>query len=558
VGALDPRLLHRARAARVLLGIDAAAGLVAALLVLAQATLISFVVVAGFDGRSARSLSIPLVLLVGVFAARGALSWAVEVAGRRAAVGVLSQLRYDLVAHRLRSDPTALDGVEAAEVAAASVQGVDALGDYFARYLPQVVLACFVPVAVLAWVARVDWVSAVVMALTLPLVPVFMVLVGRFSGERSRERWDALQQLSSHFLDVVRGLPTLVAYNRGHAQASILAEVGERYRAATMGTLRIAFLSALVLELAATIGVALVAVIVGVRLVGGSLGLQAGLTVLLLAPELYAPLRKLGAEFHATADGLAVAERIISLLEAPPAIARLGALTPPDPRESIIDFERVSYSYPARSGVVLNELDLKLFPGETVALVGESGSGKSTVGALLLRLADPTAGRVAVGGVDLAACDAESWRRLVAWLPQRPLLVRGTVADNIRLGAPTATEERVWHAARLAGAESFVRALPDGLESIIGDGGRGLSAGETQRIALARVFLRDAPLVVLDEPTANLDSENARLVGDVVARLRRGRTVLVISHRPEPMLCADRVVRLCDGRATEHALTRAA
>jgi thiol reductant ABC exporter CydD subunit len=556
--ALDPRLLRRARAARVLLALDTAAALAAAVLVLAQATLISHIVVGGFDGRSAASLSAALVLLVGVFAVRGALSWAVEVAGRRAAATVLSELRHELVEHRLRTEPTALDGVEAAEIAAASVQGVDALGDYFARYLPQVVLACVVPVAVLLWVASVDWVSALVLLLTLPIVPVFMALIGRFSAERSRERWQALQELSSHFLDVVRGLPTLVAYNRGRPQTAILEAVGERYRAATMGTLRVAFLSALVLELAATIGVALVAVTVGVRLVAGTLGLQAGLTVLLLAPELYAPLRRLGAEYHASADGLAVADRILALLEAPPTIARRGSLTPPSPRSSTVRFERVSYAYPARPGLVLDELDLELQPGQTVTLVGESGAGKSTVGALLLRLADPTSGRLSIGEVDLASCNPEAWRRLVAWLPQRPLIVRGTVAENVTLGREGATDAELRRAARLSGAEPFIRALPEGFETLVGDGGRSLSAGESQRIAIARVFLRDAPLIVLDEPTANLDPESAKLVENAIARLRHGRTVLVISHRPVAAHCTDRIVRLAHGRAEEPSRTRAA
>jgi thiol reductant ABC exporter CydD subunit len=556
--ALDPRLLKRARAVRVLLGLDTGAALAAAVLVLAQATLISHIVVGGFDGRPAASLSAALALLVSVFAARGALSWAVEVAGRRAAATVLSELRHELVEHRLRAEPTALDGVEAAEIAAASVQGVDALGDYFARYLPQVVLACVVPVAVLLWVASVDWVSALVMLLTLPIVPVFMALIGRFSADRSRERWQALHELSSHFLDVVRGLPTLVAYNRGRPQTAILEAVGERYRAATMGTLRIAFLSALVLELAATIGVALVAVTVGVRLVAGTLGLQAGLTVLLLAPELYAPLRRLGAEYHASADGLAVADRILALLETPPTIARRGSLTPPSPRSSAVRFERVSYSYPARPGLVLDGLDLELQPGETVTLVGESGAGKSTVGALLLRLADPTTGRLSVGDADLASCDPEAWRRHLAWLPQRPLIVRGTVAENVRLGREDATDAELRRAVRLAGAEPFVHALPEGFETLLGDGGRSLSAGESQRIAIARVLLRDAALIVLDEPTANLDPESAELVEDAIARLRHGRTVLVISHRPLPARCTDRIIRLAHGRVEEPSRTRAA
>ena len=282
-------------------------------------------------------------------------------------------------------------------------------------------LACLVPIAVLAWAAWIDVESALIMLVTLPLVPLFMWLIGRYTEERTRERWHALRLLSTHFLDVVRGLPTLRAFNRSRAQAQSIVEVSEEYRRATMGTLRIGFLSGSVLELAATLSVALVAVTVGVRLDSGGLGLQAGLTVLILAPELYLPLRQLGAQFHASADGLAVADRMLSLLEAPPAVGT-GRLVPPHPARAPIRFERVSFAYPSRPELVLDELDLELLPGETVALVGASGTGKSTVASLLLRFAEPIAGRVTVGGVDLAECRTDVWRGLLAWVPQRPTI----------------------------------------------------------------------------------------------------------------------------------------
>jgi thiol reductant ABC exporter CydD subunit len=439
--------------------------------------------------------------------------------------------------------------VEAGEITAAAVQGIDALESYFARYLPQVVLACVVPLIVLGWVAWIDVESALILLLTLPLVPVFMWLIGRYTEARTRERWLALRLLSSHFLDVVRGLPTLRAFNRGREQAATIADVSERYRRATMKTLRASFLSGSVLELAATLGVALVAVTVGVRLVDGGIGLQAGLTVLVLAPELYLPVRRLGAEYHASADGAAVAERIFSLLDAPAESASGGAGAPPSPAAVPVRMEGVSFSYPARSEVVLDELDLELAPGETVALVGESGAGKSTVASLLLRLVEPTSGRISVNGTDLAECDTAAWRRLVAWVPQHASLLRGTVAENIRLADPSASNEQVREAAELSGAASFVRALPDGYETVVGDGGRPLSAGERRRLALARAFLRDAPFVILDEPTADLDPASADVVADAVERLSAGRTVLVLAHRPELARRADRVVVLEGGRA---------
>jgi len=303
-----------------------------------------------------------------------------------------------------------------------------------------------------------------------------------------------------------------------------------------------------VLELAATLGVALVAVIVGVRLVHGGVGLEAALTVLVLAPELYAPLRQLATQFHASADGLAAAERLLELLEQPGAGADGGRRDPPSPAAAAIRFEDVAFTYPSRPQPVVTGVDLVLAPGETVALVGESGAGKSTLAALVLGLAAPTAGRILVGEVPLGECRPAAWRRHVAWVPQRPAILRGTIADNIRLGAADARDEDVREAAVLAGADAFVGRLPDGYATIVGDGGRPLSAGERRRIALARAFLRDAPLVVLDEPTADLDPEAAEVIAAAVERLRTGRTILVIAHRAELVHRADRVVELAAGR----------
>ncbi len=566
---LDPRLLERARSVRALLGADVALGFTGALLILVQATLLARVVARAFHGASLTEVRGELLLLVLVSAGRGALAWGFEVAGRRGAARVLSELRLALLERRLRAQPAALDGVEGGELAAAGVQGIDALETYYARYLPQVVLAVLVPIAVLAWVAPIDYVSALIMVATLPLVPVFMWLIGRYTEQRTRERWLALALLSNHFLDVVRGLPTLRAFNRGPAQAQRIAEVSERHRRATMETLRLSFLSGSVLELAATLGVALVAVAVGLRLVYGGIGLQAGLTVLVLAPELYQPLRRLGAQYHAGADGMAVAGRILELLDAPaeapeglprdpsalggvpaaPFGGRSGVPTPterlpPSPATAAVWMQGVSFSYPVRPGLVLEDFDLRLAPGETVALVGESGAGKSTVAALLLALAKPAAGRIGVGEVDLADCSAQAWRRELAWVPQQPMLLRGSVAENIRLADPMASDERMRTAAELAGAHTFVTGLPHGYDTVVGDGGRPLSTGQRRRIALARAFLRDAPLVILDEPTADLDPDSAAVVAAAVERLCAERTVLLIAHRPELARIADRVVAM--------------
>ena len=547
MSGLDPRLLRHARAVRRLLVVDAVLGVAAALLVLAQATLLAHIAARIFAGTPLGDLLSPLGLLVAAVVARASAVWSFEVAGRRAAVSVLSQLRQELVQARLRDDPASLDGARSAEVATAAVDGLDALQRTFAKYLPQVVVSMVVPVAVLATVAAIDPISAGIMLVTLPLVPLFMWLVGRYTERRTRERWQALQLLATHFLDVVRGLPTLRAFNRGQGQAERIAQVSDEYRRTTMGTLRIAFLSGAVLELAATLGIALVAVTVGVRLTDGKIGFAAALTVLVLAPELYLPLRNLAAQYHASADGRAVAERLLDLIgEPPPAVG--GRSAPPSPREVPVRLDGVSFAYPSDGGFALDSVELELPPGQTVALVGPSGSGKSTLAAILMQLLLPTRGRVTVGEVDLAACDPAAWRSQIAWVPQNPTLFHASVADNIRLGGADAADHEVQAAATLAGAHEFISTLPEGYRTIVGDGGRPLSVGERRRVALARAFLRDAPLVILDEPTADLDPENAAWIGEAVETIREGRTVVLIAHRPELAARADRIVRVDDGR----------
>jgi ATP-binding cassette, subfamily C, bacterial CydD len=557
MAAFDRRLLERAREARIALAADAALGVVAALLVLAQAVLLAHVAARSFDGASLHEVVLPLSLLGAVVCVRAMASWGFEVVGRRAAGRILSRLRLSLVESRLDGRPASLDGAASSELATLAVTGVDALEATFARYLPQVVLATVVPVAVLALVATIDLTSAGIMLLTLPLVPVFMWLIGRYTEHRARERWEALSLLAHHFTDVVRGLPTLRAFNRSQAQAEQIELVSDRYRTATMGTLRVSFLSGTVLELAATLGVALVAVTVGVRLVDGGLGLRAGLTVLVLAPELYLPIRNVAAQFHASADGAAVAGRLLDLVDAPPASPVLRhRLEAPDLQTATIRLERVSFSYPGRGRPALDEVELQLCPGETVALMGPSGAGKSTIASLLLLLAEPDEGSVLADGLEVSAFDPETWRRQLAWLPQRPSLLRGTVADNIRLGGQSAGLARVRSAAALAGADSFIEALPEGYETVVGDGGRPLSAGQARRLGLARAFLRNAPLVILDEPTAHLDPESADRVAAAIDGYRHRCTMLLITHRPELVARCDRVVRVEDGR-TDAALVEA-
>ncbi len=545
---IDRRLLRSSRAARTHVALAVALGALGAVLVIAQASLLAHVIDRAFlHGAGLADVRGSLAALAAVAIARALVAGGFEASGRLGAVRVMSELRARLARHLLVERPERR-GARTGELAAAAVQGVDALEAWFSGYLPQLVLATIVPLTILGWLAPIDLGATAILAVTLPLIPLFMILIGLRARARTDARWRALSLLSGHFLDVVRGLPTLRAHRRERAQARTIAAVGDRYRRETMGALRIAFLSALVLELLAMLGTAMVAAAVGVQLAGGHLQLEAGLTVLLLAPELYLPLRQVGAQFHASADGMAAAGHLFDVLGEPAAVAAPAAPVPaPDPGRAPLRLEAVRFRYPEREGEVLRGIDLELAPGEVTALVGPSGAGKSTLAALLLRLADPTSGRVSCGGVDLGSVTPEHWRRRVAWVPQRARLFAGTVADNIRLGEPEAPLERVRDAARRAGVLEEIAALPDGFATRVGDGGRGLSAGQAQRIAVARAFLRDAPLVVLDEPTAHLDAEAAATVGAALERLERGRTTLLIVHRPALAARADRIVTLRGG-----------
>ncbi|MFD8213758.1 thiol reductant ABC exporter subunit CydD [Streptomyces sp. NPDC059697] len=537
---IDPRLLRYARATRFFLMAVVGLGAAGAALVIAQAMLIAEVVVGAFQhGHSASELRTPLVLLVAVAIGRAVVSWLTELAAHRASAAVKSELRGRLLERAAALGPGWLSGQRTGSLVALATRGVDALDDYFSRYLPQLGLAVVVPVAVLARIVTEDWVSAAIIAVTLPLIPVFMALIGWATRSQMDRQWRLLSRLSGHFLDVVAGLPTLKIFGRAKAQAESIRRITDEYRQATMRTLRIAFLSSFALELLATISVALVAVTIGMRLVHGDMDLYVGLVILVLAPEAYLPLRQVGAQYHAAAEGLAAAEEIFSVLETP--VPATGSLVAP---EGEIGFEGVTVRYPGRSGDVVSDVSFVVGPGETVALVGPSGVGKSTLLNVLLGFVEPGAGRVRIGGVDLAEADVEEWRSRVAWVPQRPHLYAGSIADNVRLARPDADDAAVRRALAEVGALEFVDALPDGVGTVLGEDGSGLSAGQRQRLALARAFLADRPVLLLDEPTASLDGATEAEVVAAVRRLAVGRTVLLVVHRPALLEVADRVVRL--------------
>ncbi|GGV25420.1 hypothetical protein GCM10010277_06380 [Streptomyces longisporoflavus] len=547
---------------------SSALALLAAGLVVTRATLLATVLADGFAGRQFRSA--PLVALAAVMTLSALLTWARGVLAQRTAAGTKRALRERITARLHDTGPLRLTARRHGETVTLLTRGLDALDAYVVGYLPTMTAAAVVPLTVVAWLAWTDWASALIVVVTLPLIPVFGALVGAHTARRTARQWQLLSRLGGHFLDVVAGLPTLRAFGRERHQAEVVGEMADAHRRATMRTLRVAFLSSFVLETVATLSVALVAVPVGLRLLGGELDLRTALVVLFLAPEAYLPLRAAGAAFHDSAEGIAVAEQVFGVLdeaadsEDPPGLAgpadpaegggrgvpavRAGCRAPaPAARSALLRLEGVTVQYPNRASPALRDVSLSVRPGEHIALVGPSGAGKSTLLALLLAFTAPTSGRITVGGTDLADLDPDAWRSQVAWVPQRPHLFAATVADNIRLARPEASDAEVRRAARAAFADLFVEELPRAYETPLGEHGAGLSAGQRQRIALARAFLKDAPVLLLDEPTAHLDPRSEAAVTRATVRLMRGKTSIVVAHRTSLLPYADRIVTVESG-----------
>ncbi len=545
----DPRLLQHARATRWFLVASVVLGVVQSALIVAQAWLLASALstvfidaqpFTFFDPEPATPIGTEIALLAAVVVARALVAYLSDLAAARASARAKSELRMAVVAKTLQVGPGQLSGTGAAELAQTASRGIDALDAYFARYLPQLVLAVLVPLLVGAAIWTQDGLAALILALTLPLIPVFMILIGLRTSVLMDRQWHTLSRLSGFFLDLVGGLPTLKVFGRAKAQARQLQEVGDEYRRATMRVLRVSFLSAMALELLSTLSVAIIAVSIGLRLVNGELDLQTGLFVLIAAPEVYFPVRQIGVHYHAAQEGMGAATRLIAWLEEPDETGAEGVRPETgDAGEIVLRDVCAGYGDTA----VLEGFDAVLRSGRITALVGPSGGGKSTVLALLLGFVRPTSGTVEVAGSNLLGLDPHWWRSHVSWVPQHPALLAGTVADNVRLGRPDADDAAV--EAALAGAGLGRAELPGGAATRIGADGSGLSTGQRRRVALARALVRDTPVLLLDEPTASLDAATEQAVLSTLTSLRdSGRTVVVVAHRPALVRIADDVVEV--------------
>ncbi len=552
---IDQRLMKTGKGARAALYFAIGLGLLAGLLIILQAWILAHIVNdVSFHGLGLAAVSGFLAALLGLFVLRALLSWAGEIVAFRASASIKTQLRQELLQHLFARGPVALAGERAGDIASTLIEGVEALEPYFSRYLPQMALVSLVPLAILVFVFPVDWISGLILLISGPLIPFFMVLVGYAAEAINQRQWRQLLLMSAHFLDTLQGLTTLKIFGRAKDEIEIVAHISENYRRSTMAGLRVAFLTSAVLEFFASLSIALVAVSLGARLlqVHASVDFYAAFFVLLLAPEFFAPLRGLSTHYHARMSAIAAAKRIFEILDAPaPTQAGAGQALPASSAPLAIEIEDLHFRYAPEYEEALAGLTVNFPAGSYTAIVGASGAGKSTLANALLGFVQPQQGRILVDGQDLSGIEKDSWHAQLAWIPQSPRLFYGSIADNLRLARPEASDAELDQAARDAHALEFIEHLPQSWDTRIGDLGQGLSGGQIQRLALARAFLKNPRLLLLDEATANLDMESESLFLDSLERLRQGRTVIVIAHRLATAQRAERIVVLDRGRIEE-------
>src|SRR5215204_427515 len=510
---MSREFLRQVGSARASLGLSVALGVLVAAATIAQLVFLSKVMdrvfLEGLDLGEVESL---LLLLLGASLLRSVLLWGREVAAQRGAVRVKSELRERLFAHVLRLGPSYTVGEHSGELTTTATEGVEKLDAYVGRYLPQTLLSVLVPLIIAGYIFPRDPSSAVLLLVTGPVIPLLMVLVGGYAEEHTKRQWKALSRMGASFLDALQGLTTLKVFGRSAEEGEKVAAASEEFRARTMKVLRYAFLSGFVLEFMTAAAIALVAVTLGVRVISGNMPFEEAFLVLLLAPEFYRPLRELGVHRHAGMEGSAAADRIFEILSTPVPV-RQGSVAHERIKDGpTIEFSGVGYTYAGSDHAALSDLTFTLEAGTRTALVGRSGSGKSTLVNLLMRFVDPETGTIHANGVEIAELPADAWRENVALVPQRPHLFHGSVLENIRIARPDASREEIESAAEMAGAARFIRELPQGYDTDVGERGARLSGGEAQRVAIARAFLKDAPLLIMDEPTSSLDPESERLI----------------------------------------------
>jgi ATP-binding cassette subfamily C protein CydD len=553
-------LFKRVGTARSWILISVGLGLSSGILLIAQARFLSNIVHAAFmEKRPIDQFGSLFMALLAIIILRAALGWAREVSGFYAGSRIRQEVRLQLLEHIVSLGPSYTGNQSTGALTSTVMEQVEGLHDFYAFYLPQLALAVMIPAAVLAFVFPHSWAAAGLLLATAPLIPLFMILIGMGAESISQRNFQALARMSAYFLDILQGLTTLKLYDRSKDTEKTIAAVSNTYRKRTMAVLRVAFLSSAVLEFFSSISIALVAVYLAMSylgyfsfgLYGEPLSLAGGFFILLLAPDFYLPLRELGTHYHARAEAVGAAEEILKILTVPQPGALNGTITRIQTAPLHIKFQNVCLAFDGGRRPALQGISFDLKGGEQVVLVGGSGAGKTTTLNMLLGFIKPDKGCILINDNHLADLSPDSWREQIAWIGQRPVLFHGTIRENIVLGRPRATHDQIEQAAGNAGVLDFSRHLPAGLETLVGEQGAGISRGQAQRVALARAFLKDAPLLLLDEPTAGLDAENESLVMGALSRLSRGRTVLMLTHRLTSIKHADRILVLENGLLVE-------
>jgi ATP-binding cassette subfamily C protein CydCD len=552
------RLLSLTRDSRSALVLTILSGFLIGLLTIGQAYLLSSTVNGVFlEGQTLAQDSHWLRIIFVVIAGRALLTWVNEVAANAVAIRIKTDLRERLFNHILNLGPAYTRGHRTGELTTAAVEGIEALDAYYSQYLPQLVITALIPISILIVVFPIDMLSGIVMLVTAPLIPFFMVIIGKGAEIVTQRQYQTLSRLSAHFLDSLQGLTTLKLFGQSKAHAKNIETVSNQFRDRTLGVLRITFLSALALELLATLSTAVIAVEIGFRLLYARMEFLEAFFILVLAPEFYLPLRMLGARFHAGMAGTTAARRIYEILDTPIVSDQRSVVSPSSHGEiSSINFENISYTYPNETTPTLENINLRIKAGQHIALVGASGAGKSTLVNLLLGFTQPSSGKITTHQLPNTRFLSPPSLSSITWVPQKPYLFHDTLAANIRLGKPDATDEEMIEAAKAAHLHEFIETLPEKYETIIGEGGARLSGGQAQRLALARAFLKDAPILILDEPTSSLDPETETLLEGSTRRLMQGRTVITIAHRLNTIFRADEIIVLEEGRIIESGTHR--
>lgn len=547
---IDMGLVRQARRHWLPLASTVVCGILATVATIAQAASLSRVIHRVFLERAGLAETQGgLAIFVLASLARVIFTWLQQSAASQLSYAIKSRLRNQLSQHLFQVGPAQVQNERTGELSATLLAGVDALDAYFSQYLPQLLFATLIPITILVFVFPIDLISGLVLLLTAPLIPLFMVLIGHAAEALTRRQWQTLSRLSAHFLDVLQGLTVLKLFNRSRDQIKTIMTMSQNFRHATMNVLRVAFLSALVLELIATISTAIIAVEIGLRLLYNRMQLVDALFVLILAPEFYLSLRQLASRFHAGMEGVASAQRLFQLLAVP--AAPIALKRSPHLQNSTIRFDAVSYAYESGSRPALQDVTLEISPGQKVALIGPSGSGKTTLTRLLLGFIAAQEGKITIGDQDLKTLNREDWWRQIGWVPQQPTLFHASVRENIALGRDQATDSEIIEAARLANIHDFIVALPEGYHTMVGEKGARLSGGQVQRIALARAFIKNAPLLILDEPIAQVDPGLSALLHDSIEKLLKNRTAIIIAHQLHTVVNASRIYVLQQGRIIE-------